>query len=328
MTELFRKIHWSANMAVRSSINLLFNLVDPPVIVLLYHRVTTLQSDPEMLAVTPDNFRDQMQHVKASFPVVRFEGNWANTTKPTVAITFDDGYADNLLEALPILEELGIPATFFVSTGTIGTTQEFWWDELTHIILEMENLPRSFTLSDPGVGGTWLTGTTSERQGFYREIVQLMTDADVEHRCEWLAQLRLWAEPGKKIHEAHRAMTLNELRLLATSSLVTIGSHTVTHSQLASLSSSAQNEELETSKHQLEAWIGREVTTFSYPFGKRCHYTNESIALCRDAGFSKAASNFPGQAHRWTDQFQIPRHLVRNWPVDVFAQKLTRFWRS
>jgi hypothetical protein len=52
------------------------------------------------------------------------------------------------------------------------------------------------------------------------------------------------------------------------------------------------------------------------------------MAICREAGFAKAAANFPGQAHRWTDPFQIPRQLVRDWPVDIFAQKLKRFWRS
>lgn len=313
---------------VRAASKLLLNLVNPPVVVLLYHRVTKLQFDPEMLAVTPDNFREQMKHLKATLPIVRFEEDWVKMPKPAVAITFDDGYADNALEALPILEELGIPATFFVSTGTIGITKEFWWDELTRIILESEELPVNFTLKDSSWGGTWLTGTASERQEFYHEIVRLMTDADTEQRSDWLGQLRLWAEQKENRNESNRAMTIDELRLLSASSVVTIGSHSVTHSRLSSLTADAEREELTASKHQLETWTGKEITLFSYPFGKRCDYTNGSIALCREAGYIKTAANFPGQAHRWTDPFQIPRHLVRDWPVDIFAQKLKRFWRS
>jgi len=328
MTELTDKIHYSARMAVRAPIKLLLNIVDPPVVVLLYHRVTKLQCDPEMLAVSPDNFREQMHYLKKTFPIVRFEENWANMPKPAVVITFDDGYADNALEALPILEEVGIPATFFVSTGTIATKKEFWWDELTRIILEREELPVNFTLKDSIWGGMWLTGTASERQKFYHEIARLMTDADTEQRSDWLGQLRLWAEPKEKHNESHRSMTLDELRLLSASSVATIGSHTVTHSRLSSLTADAQREELTASKHQLETWTGKEITLFSYPFGKRCDYTNESIALCREAGYIKTAANFPGQAHRWTDPFQIPRQLVRNWPVDLFAQKLKRFWHT
>jgi peptidoglycan/xylan/chitin deacetylase (PgdA/CDA1 family) len=121
-------------------------------------------------------------------------------------------------------------------------------------------------------------------------------------------------------------MTVDELRLLSGSGCVTIGAHTVTHTRLSSLSPEAQREEIFSSKRELEEWLGREISTFSYPFGRRSDYTNESIALCRQAGFIRAAANFPGQAHRWTDPYQIPRHLVRNWPVETFAEKLRGFW--
>jgi hypothetical protein len=50
------------------------------------------------------------------------------------------------------------------------------------------------------------------------------------------------------------------------------------------------------------------------------------VRLCREAGFMKAASNFPGQVHNWTDPFQLPRHLVRNWDLDIFAAEVKRFW--
>jgi peptidoglycan/xylan/chitin deacetylase (PgdA/CDA1 family) len=326
MTEIAGKILGSARKLVRTPLNRLLNRVDPPVIVLLYHRVTTLASDPEMLAVTADNFRAQIRHLKENHHLVRFEEDWTKSPKPAVAITFDDGYADNALEALPILEEVGVPATFFVSTGTIGTTEEFWWHELERIILEKQGLPTSFTLEDDRYGRSWPTGTLRERQDFYHGIVRLMTDADAEHRNNRLVQLRRWAQTEEETSDTHRAMSVEELQLLAASRWVTIGAHTVSHTRLSCLSREAQREEVSASKRQLEAWLGREISTFSYPFGRRSDYTQQSIALCREAEFIKAAANFPGQAHRWCDPFQIPRHLVRNWPVDVFANKLGGFW--
>lgn len=307
-------------------INRLLNFIDPPVIVLLYHRVTTLTSDPEMLAVSPDNFHAQLRYLKENFPIVRFDEDWSKVSKPAVVITFDDGYADNALEALPILEEVGVPATFFVSTGTIGTPEEFWWHELERIILETQSLPPSFTLDDVRFGRGWSTGTPRERQEFYHGIVRLMNDADPGHRNNWRAQLRHWAQTGEMAADMHRAMTLDELRLLAGGSGVTIGAHTVTHTRLSSLSQEAQQTEITASKEQLETWLGREISTFSYPFGRRSDYTGQSVELCRNAGFTKAAANFPGQAHRWTDPYQIPRHLVRNWPVEIFTGKLRGFW--
>lgn len=326
MTKCAEKVKSSVRSTVCTPLNRLLNYLDPPVLVLLYHRVTSLPSDPEMLAVTPDNFRAQMRYLKENFPVVRFEEDWARAPKPAVVITFDDGYADNALEALPILEEVGVPATFFVSTGTIGTRSEFWWHELERIILEKQGLPPRFILQDSRFGRVWATGDLMERKQFYQGIVRLMNDADPESRNKWLEQLRHWAQSENVIADTHRTMTIDELRLLAGSSRVTIGAHTVTHSRLSSLSAEAQREEITSSKKQLEAWLGREISVFSYPFGRRADYTQQSIALCRQAGFSKAAANFPGQVHRWSDPYQIPRHLVRNWPVEAFVAKLREFW--
>ena len=326
MTDLINNLKRSARSLLCTPLNLLRNSIDPPVIILLYHRVTTLPSDPEMLAVTPENFRAQMRYLKETLPIVRFEEDWSKVATPSIAVTFDDGYADNALEALPILEEVGVPATFFVSTGTIGTAVEFWWYELERIILERPGLPPVFTLESKNCERNWPTGTLRERQEFYQGLVRLMNDANAECRNSWLGQLRSWAQADEIAAGTHRSMTVDELRVLANSSRVTIGAHTVTHSRLSSLSPQAQQEEISASKKQLEAWLGREISTFSYPFGRRADYTKQSIALCREAGFSKAAANFPGQAHRWTDPFQIPRHLIRNWPVETFTERLREFW--
>ena len=91
---------------VRTVKNQLFNLIDQPVIILLYHRVTDLTSDPEMLAVSPNNFRSHIKFLKHHFRIARFDEDWSNLKEKAVVITFDDGYADNALEALPILEEV------------------------------------------------------------------------------------------------------------------------------------------------------------------------------------------------------------------------------
>lgn len=327
MTAMLNKLYVSARTLVRTPLNLLLNRVDPPVIILLYHRVTTLTSDPELLAVTSDNFRAQMRYLKENYPLVRFEEDWSRITKPAVAVTFDDGYADNALEALPILEEVGVPATFFVSTGTIGTTKEFWWHELERIILNNKSLPPSVILEVGHLKKTWATDSASQRQKFFHNAVQLMTKAEAVGRNDLLDQIRATSGiNAESAGDTHRTMSREELRLLASSRWATIGAHTVTHTQLSSLTTDAQRLEMETSKRDLETWLGIGIKVFSYPYGRRCHYTKESVALCRELGFSKAAANFPGQAHRWTDPYQIPRHLVRNWPVASFAEKLQGFW--
>ena len=203
MTERVQKIKRSARALVCTPLHSLLNRLDPPVIVLLYHRVTSLPADPEMLAVTPDNFRAQMRHLKDTIPVVRFEEDWTTVKKPSVAVTFDDGYADNVLEALPILEDLGIPATFFVSTGAIGTRSEFWWHELERIILDTETLPPRFALLDEQMGRSWPTVALAERQEFYHGIMRLMNEADAGKRTGWLEQMRRWADTEEQRSEEH-----------------------------------------------------------------------------------------------------------------------------
>ena len=311
---------------VRVLRNVLFNLIDPPVLVLTYHRVTTLQSDPQFLAVTPQHFRAHLQFLKKRFPLVRFAEDWSNIKKPAVAITFDDGYADMALEALPVLEEEGVPATFFVSTGFIGKDKEFWWDEMERLVLGDWSFPEKFELKDDRFGKSWLTGTAAERHSLYEALLLLMKEVGSLRREQWLMQLRQWASSGEKWREFNRHLTVEELRCLGRSKWADVGAHTVTHTPLSSLSIAEQRKEIEESKRHLEAWLGREITLFSYPFGLRCDYTQETAALCRKAGFTKAAANFPGQCHRWTDPYQIPRLVVRNWPIEVFEKKLRRFW--
>jgi peptidoglycan/xylan/chitin deacetylase (PgdA/CDA1 family) len=326
MTEIAPRIRRSLRSLLCTPYKRLLNRIDPPVIVLVYHRVAALTFDPEMLAVSPENFRAQLRYLKETFPIVRFDEEWTKLGKPAVAITFDDGYADNALEALPILKEVGAPATFFISTGTIGTTDEFWWHEVERIILEKQDLPSRFTLEDGSCGRSWPAASPGERQEFYHGIVRLMNDAETGRRNNCLSQLRSWARIEVEAADKHRSMTVDELRFLAKSSEATIGAHTVNHSRLSSLSPEAQREEIFSSKCALEGWLGQEISTFSYPFGRRSDYTKQSIALCRQAGFTRAAANFPAQAHCWTDPYQIPRHLVRNWPVETFAEKLRGFW--
>lgn len=312
----------------RAAKRYVFNLVDTPLIILLYHRVTELSFDPEMLAVSPANFRRHMQFLKQHFQLRRFEEDWAGLQEAAVVVTFDDGYADNVLEALPILEEVGVPATFFVSTGNIGTPKEFWWDRLGGILLRAEQLPSSFRLNDPRPRYVrqWDTASAGQRKVMYASLSALMKEVDSERRESWLEQLRVWAGGGESEQRGNRSMSRTEIKRLASSPWATIGAHTVTHSVLSALTEKQQRQEIFASKRELERTIGRDVTTFSYPFGRKIDYNRATVRLCREAGFQKAASNFPDQVHLWTDPLQLPRHLVRNWDLDTFAGKVSRFW--
>lgn len=326
---ILRPVYHSARSVYRKILairNKFSNLIDPPIIILLYHRVADLPNDPEMLAVSPENFRAHLKFLKEHFPIVRFEEDWSDLKEKAVAITFDDGYADNVHIALPILEETGVTATFFISTGHIGTNREFWWHRLETILLQETQLPIRFMLDDVRYGQCWMTETMQQRRVVYDTLNALMQRISPERREAWLDQLQNWAGSAPLGKNLHRSMTAGEIRRLAASPQATVGAHTVTHSALAALNEVQQRREIFTSKQDLEEMTGEEIATFSYPFGRKKDYDRTSVRLCRQAGFKKTAANFPGQAHRWTDPFQIPRHLVRNWDKATFAAELEIFW--
>jgi len=105
-------------------------------IILLYHRVANVDDDPHLLSVEPNNFRAQLQYLKSKFNIISLEDLFykkqnKQLSKKDIAITFDDGYADNLYNALPILKELKIPATIFITIGKIGDLKPFYWDQNT-----------------------------------------------------------------------------------------------------------------------------------------------------------------------------------------------------
>src|SRR5690606_36408110 len=113
----------------------------PQALILLYHRVTTLENDPWSLAVTPEHFAEHMEVLRRyTYPLpLRDLVQRVRTGRfpeGSVAITFDDGYRDNLYAAKPLLERHEIPATVFIATGYTGREREFWWDELEALLLE------------------------------------------------------------------------------------------------------------------------------------------------------------------------------------------------
>jgi peptidoglycan/xylan/chitin deacetylase (PgdA/CDA1 family) len=312
--------------AARAAGGAVMNAADPPVVILLYHRVGEPGSDPQRLAVSPARFREHLERLRARLPVLRFEEDWRGRRKPAAVVTFDDGYADNLHGALPELERAAVPATVFVTTGNVESGREFWWDELERLVLGPGPRPARFEPPDPIGAGAWDARSAGDRQALYAELhPRLMRAADARREA-WLSALRRWAGDDGAARPTHRPLTADEVRRLAGHPLATVGAHGVTHTALAALDEDAERDEIAGSRRRLEAWTGRSVTTFSYPFGTRVDFTRRSVRLCRAAGFLKAAANRPGCAHRWTDPYALPRHVVRDWSGTEFDRMLTRLF--
>lgn len=320
---------WSPNVyhSARRECKQLYNMCDKPVIILLYHRVANLEIDPQLLAVSVVNFEKQIKYLKENFEILRFEDNWENIDRPSVVVTFDDGYVDNLVNAKPILEQYEVPATIFVSTGNIGTEKEFWPNELERFIILNKNLPNYMSLSIQHMIKDFDFSSDRKKIESYHQIHTELKKMQSNERTEFMKELECVLNVDVPARELYRTVNEKELLALDTSKYITIGSHTVTHTQLSLQPSEIQKWELNESKAVLERILRHSVTLFSYPFGSHNDYTEDTVEFVKKAGYFKAASNYPGQIHStFSDNFEYPRHLVRNWDIDKFKMELYGFW--
>lgn len=319
--------------------------IGPRAIILLYHRVTCLEFDPQRLSVHPDLFAKHLQALRERglepvhlSELPRLMKARKHSDPVAVAITFDDGYADNLLEAKPLLEKHRVPATVFVTTGFVERGTECWWDELERLLFSPGAKPTELSLRTPNGERSWPTPAQASDtawdvyqpvqhplQQTYLELAEFIRGLPPNDRKEALAHIRQWAGAHPPPRPSHRPMSREELNELISGNLLEIGAHTVHHPQLSSLPPEEQHREIMENKQELESILGRPITTFSYPYGRTEDYTSATVRLVREAGFQCACSNFPGRVTRWTDPFQYPRFVIGNWEIEEFKNNLHNF---
>ena len=322
-------------------------------LILLYHRVAAPLTDPQLLSVTPERFAAHMAYLSRHFELVSLHelvGRRVNTGVGSrlVAVTFDDGYADNLSHAKPILESCKVPATVFVSTATLETGSALWWDELEHLLLRPSSLPHSLSVDIDGQRFEWKLGDDAvytdekfgthkkwnvlrredptQRHRLYRTLCRLLRPMTEDARQRTLSTLRAWAGQTPDRDCEARMLTGDDVRRLASGRWVEVGAHTVTHPVLGGLTSDVQRREIGTSKQCLEAIIGRPVNTFAYPYGTKADYTNATATFVQEEGFALACSNYPEAVTRTSDVYQLPRFVVRDWSEERFAGTLAAWW--
>ncbi len=325
------------------------NMFVPRALILLYHRVTELPSDPQLLCVSRRHFAEHLEILRKEGCPIRLQRSGRslrdeNLPHRGVVVTFDDGYADNLCNAKPLLERYDVPATVFVTTGYMGQEREFWWDELDRLLLQRETLPETLRLNVNGSTCQWELSASahfnegayrrhrywnvsekddpSPRHSLYRSLHRMLRPMAEREQRKVLDELREWAGAGSTLRPTHRVLSPDEVIRLGEGGLVEVGSHTVTHPVLSTLPGAAQRAEIRQSKAHLEEILGRPVTSFAYPYGSASDYTEETVAAIRQAGYLRGCSNFAGVIGPVSDRFQLPRFLVRDWDGDSFARQL------
>jgi peptidoglycan/xylan/chitin deacetylase (PgdA/CDA1 family) len=299
--------------------------------VLLYHRVAHLENDPQLLAVSPENFDAHISLLKNKYTLItvdEFQFHLEHKKKfpeNAVLITFDDGYADNFLEALPVLEKHKTQALFYISTGTLNTEKEFWWDAMERIILLSATQPSvdSFELNGSVYGLKDLN--PEKRCRLYESLLPELRRMTSEKRDEKIVLLTslFKSEEGRG---THRAMTFDQFKKMRMSKSAVIGAHTHLHPSLGALTYDEQFKEINTSKKIIEELTGEKVIHFSYPFGTNQDYNSDTLKIVKQLGFKTTAANYPAISHKHSDIFCFPRFLVRNWNTDEFGKNMKKFF--
>jgi peptidoglycan/xylan/chitin deacetylase (PgdA/CDA1 family) len=300
--------------------------------ILVYHRVARLPTDPQALCVSPDHFAEQLAVIASGYSAIplrelgqRIERGALQTR--TVVVTFDDGYADNLHAAKPLLEAAGVPATVFAATGHVASGREYWWDEAERLLLLSHPKHEELRLNVCGSVRRWILSDAVAKQRAYEDMVRALRPCPNEEIASVLGQLRAWVgeEASPPARETYRPLTPDELRLLACGGLVEIGAHTRHHPSLRFQSQDVQRREIEGSKRDLTTWLGEPPRSFSYPFGVRgIDYGRLTKKLVKAAGFTLAVGNYAGPTTRASDLCGLPRNLVRDWDVGEFEQRLQK----
>ncbi len=211
--------------------------------------------------------------------------------KRMVAVTFDDGYLNNLECAVPVLQRLGIPATFFLATGYIGTSRWMWQDRLESALHQC----RLAEINSELLSALVPLGDDEAKTAFLRKVkshLKTLHWQEAEERALQIAE-QLGA-PGGAPTGLYRFMSWNDVRALAGQGFE-VGAHSVNHAILSRVPIEEARGEIMGSYQQVFDETGACSRVFCFPNGKTTDYTPQVVDFCREH-FDAALSTQWGSA--------------------------------
>jgi peptidoglycan/xylan/chitin deacetylase (PgdA/CDA1 family) len=278
--------------------------------VMIFHRVHT-RTDP-LFPNEPDAaaFEERMRWIAGTFRVLPLAQAIArlregNLPARALCITFDDGYRDNHDVALPILKKLGLPATFFISTGFLDGGR-MWNDS---VIETVRRASRSLDAPELGLDPVAVE-TIEQKRTAIGALIGKAKYMPLDERVEAVDAI---ARRAGIVLPDDLMMSGDQVRALHKAGM-SIGAHTVRHPILARIELERARQEISEGRAALERLIGERIPLFAYPNGRPgSDYRAEHVALVRELGFDAAFSTAHGAAASSDDPFQIPRFTPWRW---------------
>ncbi|MCU1295973.1 MAG: polysaccharide deacetylase [Acidobacteriaceae bacterium] len=263
--------------------------------VLMYHNFSA-PGIKEPGALNVEAARAQLAYLRRHFRVVPLLdvaerlSSGKGFDKNTVALTIDDGRLSCYEFFFPLLQQFEIPATFFVVSSFIRKEDWIWTDKVLWLS-EQPNAPTELSLA--------------KINAFFRALNWMRPEARNE-QIQTIAK-RMGIVIPSEAPAQYAPCSWEQLREMADSGLVEIGSHTVTHPIMSSITDEESRHELIESKRQLEEGLGRKVRSFCFPNGQPRDFRSNQIKQVRDAGYDCSVLAHFGLVKSGSDPYQMPR---------------------
>ena len=287
------------------------------IVVLRYHSIKDNPSNYNKLLSqgiihSKNDFHDQMELVARNYNAVSIDDmvdiflRKKTLPKKAVVVTFDDGYADNIEIAAPILNHFGIPACFYITTNSIGNQHAIWYVRIRYAILTssmnswdnpIDNCHYNFINYDDRLSAFidschYCARLTGEQQKNY--VDNIVTSLDVDDSTAYNNLMMTWDDVSSLIKMGH-----------------IVGSHTIFHPNIAHIDTDDAEHEIVESKRIIERNTPVKVKHFSYPNpALEPNWTNDLSRIINKAGYLTSVTCDHGCVRLHDDLFSIPRIAV------------------
>jgi len=295
-------------------------------LILTYHRIVEnekqIDSEISSISVTTKTFERQIKLLKKKFNMVSIDEilKINNKYKKNLAITFDDGYKDNLIHAVPILEKYDVPATIYITTRFLENKWDMWWYEIEKIIWQKDKLDFHF------LNKKYYFDLKEEnnKKKCYKKLSLLFKNLSYSDQNKLLEQI---TKTKEKVQFKNKILNKSDLIQLDKKKNITIGSHTHTHANLAILSDNDCKKELLYSKKILENILNKEIAHFAFPYGSKKDAGFRESNFVKDAGYQTAVTTQLGGEIN-NNLYLIPRvHIGENHDGWKLLIKLTWIYK-
>ena len=281
----------------------------------MYHAVVEEQlTVPDWCFIPVQAFRRQMEYLQRHFRVLPLreavkELASGNIGRPTVALTFDDGYQNNHDVALPILRDFGLPATVFLVTNLVGSNDTLWFCRLNQAV----TLTRCRNLSWRGYKFSLSTREARSKTSalLQRFLKRLPHDEMLAGVGEILLSLGSDPQEPVKRDSPYRMLDIQAIQTMAKSGLIDFGAHTISHMILSRAPNRDRLQaEILNSIRETERLAGTPCRTFAYPNGGSEDYGVDDTRLLEQMGIDVAVTTIPGPNTQRTSTLELRRYGV------------------